>query len=733
VRNTVLLVTALLLTPPSAARAADTITIPADSPAVPPRPLLPQADFYVAPGGSDSNPGTAAAPLATLAKARDKVREMAAAGLAHDVVVVIRGGTYRQTETIVFGPRDSGTEKHSITYAACPGEKVVLSGGRTISGWTKSEGEIWTTEIPEAKTGKWYFRQLFVGGRRAVRARTPNWSEKNFVWWRIKTSTATNSEPPARDATIVAGVDHPIKAWKNASDVELVSIDNNEGGRRRLGSIDEAAQTFTIPPPQQSISKIFECDWRLSIPAAGKACYLENARELLDEPGEWYLDRGDGMLSYWPRPGEDMTRPEAVAPVVQKTLLSVAGTPARPVRNLHFQGIRVEHVDWPLPAAGYHGVFGCLVITEGDKPIHRWMDAAVAFEHARSCSFTDGGIAHAGGIGLCLLRGTSHVAVEGNEIGDLGGGGIAGGGIRNRSTLQWNPPPEEGHYVGYRIANNHVHDCGLGYYGAVGIFFGLVQNAVIAHNLVHDTAYTGLVLCGNEDPALPFARDNLVEYNHVHHVMKVTVDGSGIYLSFPQAGWGAVVRGNLFHDTGHGAAVYFDPVGRAHGCAGYRLEGNVFGHTGHPMYGSPEAPCFDNLIQPGDGAVSRELMAAMEAVAGLEPAYRRSLLGIDEPPRRFYRLTAESRADNVWSAWQLDWPGRGEGVVQVFRRAANKQDSERLKLRDLAADARYEVRNVGAKTVSEHAGRELVEEGLLVQIPKPGQAATIAYKRLAMP
>jgi hypothetical protein len=700
------------------------------APARPLPPLLP-ADFYVAPDGSDSNPGTTTAPLATLTKARDKVREKVAAGLTHNILVLIRGGTYRQTETIVFGPQDSGTEKYSITYAACPSEKVVLSGGREIFGWRKAEGDIWTAEVPKAKAGKWYFRQLFVGDRRAIRARTPNWSDKHFVWWRIKTSTATNNEPPAPDATIIASVDHPIKAWKNASDVELVSIDNNEGGRRRLGCIDEAAQTFTIPPPQQSISKIFECDWRLSIPAAGKACYLENAREILDEPGEWYLDRQSGVLSYWARPGEDMTRAEAVAPVVQNTLLCVAGAPAQPVRNLHFQGIRVEHVDWPLPAAGYHGVFGCLIITEGDKPIHRWMDAAVTFEHALSCSFTDGGIAHAGGIGLCLLRGTSHIAIEGNEIGDLGGGGIAGGGIRNRSTLQWNPPPEEGHYIGYRIANNHIHDCGMGYYGAIGIFFGLIQNAVIAHNLIHDTAYTGLVLCGNEDPALPFAKDNLVEYNHIHHVMKVTVDGSGIYLSFPQAGWGALVRGNLFHDTGHGAAVYFDPVGRPHGCAGYRLEGNVFGHTGHPMFGSPDAPCFDNLIQPSDGVVSKELIEAMEVIAGLEPTYRRSLLGADESPHRFHRLTAESLANNVWSAWQLHWPGRGEGVVQVFRRAESKRDSERLKLRDLAAGTRYEVRNVGPKTVREHGGRELIEEGLLVPIPKPGQAATIAYKRIA--
>ena len=220
-------------------------------------------------------------------------------------------------------------------------------------------------------------------------------------------------------------MNHPLRAWKNISDVELVFLENNEGSRRRLGKVNEAEQTLTIPPPQQSIPRIFEYDWAISIPMAGKACYFENAREMLDEPGQWYLDRQTGVLSIWPRPGEDLHHVETVAPVVQKTLLSVAGTSTAPVKNLHFKGIYVEHVDWPLPPAGYYGVFGCLIITDGDKPIHKWMDAAVALEHAQSCSFTNGGIAYVGGMGLCLLRGTAFDVIDGNEIYDLGGGGIA--------------------------------------------------------------------------------------------------------------------------------------------------------------------------------------------------------------------------------------------------------------------------------------------------------------------
>ena len=98
------------------------------------------ADLHVAPNGSDTAPGTAAKPFASLARARDAVRQRIAAGLQADVTVLIRGGTYFLAEPLVFGPEDSGTEQHSITYAAAPEATVVVSGGRRITGWQPGKG-----------------------------------------------------------------------------------------------------------------------------------------------------------------------------------------------------------------------------------------------------------------------------------------------------------------------------------------------------------------------------------------------------------------------------------------------------------------------------------------------------------------------------------------------------------------------------------------------------------------
>jgi hypothetical protein len=163
----------------------------------------PNAHLYVAVDGKDTNPGTAEAPLAGVARARDLLRPRLAAGMISDVLVLIRGGTYRLEQPLVFGPEDSGNDRHSITYAAWPGEKVVLSGGRKIGDWKRGRGRLWTVVLPEVKTGQWYFRQLFVDGRRANRARTPNPGE----WWKLL--PRHNSE--ANDATLNLSVDHRVE------------------------------------------------------------------------------------------------------------------------------------------------------------------------------------------------------------------------------------------------------------------------------------------------------------------------------------------------------------------------------------------------------------------------------------------------------------------------------------------------------------------------------------------
>ncbi|MGD0899272.1 MAG: right-handed parallel beta-helix repeat-containing protein [Thermoguttaceae bacterium] len=743
--------------------------------AAPGKQSVARADFHVAPGGNDSNPGTAAAPLATLAKARDAVRAKVAAGLAGDVLVLVRGGVYSLREAIVFGPDDSGAEEHSITYAAWPGEKVVLSGGRRITGWKKGATGIWTAELPEVKAGTWYFRQLFVGGTRAVRPRTPKGNDVS-QWWQIKTSSVSKKNLAPAGVPVVLSLSGKIAAYRNPGDVEYVHICNNDGTRRRLASIDEKSQTLTLATPNRWNPPVFSFDWYLSIPdTEGKGsqmerrCFLENAIEMLDQPGEWYLDRQTGTLSYWPRPSEDMATIEVIAPVAQKTLLAVSGTADRPVRNLHFRGLNVEHLDWPLPEHGYMGLFCCNVAGgDEEKPGHRFIDAAVDFAHARGCSFTDGAVRRVGGMGICLREGTAAITIEGNEIARLGGGGIGAGGCNVAAGyLGAAPPPQPGEYRGYRIANNYVHDCGLDYFGAAGICLFLAQDAAVANNLIHDTSYFGIGVAGSQDPKTPFAGNNIIERNHIHHAMKVTTDGASMYITFAHHDRGTLVRGNLIHDTGGrpgrpAGGIYLD--GNNSGC---RYEENlVFGNPGAgPLIlnfrGADRMNTWRDNVMIRDGAPPEEWREAMAAYAGPEPRFRKALLGRSPGPCRGYALTDPDRKTG-FSAFQIDLPEQGRGAVQIFHRPEEgKTGVAGLALRGLDPNGRYELKacagavsrggfwgpgsmemisKIGPLDLSsaglaardgkvERSGRELMDDALTLKLEDRPQVAWIVYHR----
>ncbi len=521
---------------------------------------------------------------------------------------------------------------------AAPGEKPFISGGRKIDGWQKGAGEVWTTTVPQVRDGKWYFRQLFVNGHRAIRARTPNLTEK-APFWTIATSTERPGVVPQADATIVLGMDHELGHWSNIEDVEIVWVLNNDCSRMRIGAADPAKRTVSLFPPHAFLPQRLPGEYQPGLPYPGPHAYFENAIEMLDEPGEWYLDRKSGVLSYWPRPGEDMTHADVVAPVMAEMLLHIAGTADHPIQNLHFSGLGVEYNDWPLPKSGYIADFGCLLLkldASGPGMQFVFMDSAVQFENARKCSFEDGSIEHVGAMGLNLGAGTSDILVRGNRIAETGAGGICGGATRNRDCLPWSPVPKEDEYKSYRILDNYIADVGLDYFGAIGIFLGQTQEALIAHNLIRDTAYCGIVISGNEDHST-FSKNNDVEFNEIHDVMKFAGDGAGIYISFPMSGHGANIRGNLIYDVWPN--IYHVSWGQAGlyldlSTENFHFENNIIYQarqswgTGKPLNvnasASEKSTWKDNLFL-NTGQPPADVLAAARSTAGLEAAYRKRL------------------------------------------------------------------------------------------------------------
>ena len=123
-----------------------------------------QKTFHVSPAGNDKNPGTEQKPFKTIQRARDEVRKINQK-MSGDIEVVLRGGTYQLGETLVFDHRDGGTGGHNVVYKAAKGETPIVSGGKAITGWKADAEGRWKAACGE------HFRQLYVDGKRAVRAR----------------------------------------------------------------------------------------------------------------------------------------------------------------------------------------------------------------------------------------------------------------------------------------------------------------------------------------------------------------------------------------------------------------------------------------------------------------------------------------------------------------------------------------------------------------------------------
>ncbi len=513
-------------------------------------------DFYISPQGADADPGTKEQPFATIPHAQGAVRELIAGGLQEDVTIYLHGGVYGLTDTLAFGRADSGDASHSITYAAIDGEKVIVSGGSVITGWEKGPDDIWHATVPPSSS----FRQLFVNGHRATRARTPNAGDAQPCG-QLQGATLEKD----RSKWTYQFAPGLLKDWKNIGDVECVVFGNWEITRKQLQTVDSSNGTAIMAPPHVSPHEAIA-------PGTGRYFYLENALEFIDTPGEWYLDRTSGVLSYRPLPGEKMATATVIAPHLQH-LVDIKGTSATPVRNLHFKGVSFEHSDWELPPAGYCGVQACHFAAGKTWNESGWgmIDAAIRCENSENCSIENGSLTHLGGCGIELSNHCHHCSIRGNVISDVSGNGIQIGGP---------DPSADAVPSGCRVENNHVHDCGLDYSGAVGIWVGIAEGTVISHNLVHALPYSGISVGWQWNPEPTACKNNTIEFNHIHDVMNRLGDGGGIYtLGFQP---GTVIRSNLIHDIHRSQFAQAAPNNGMfidEGSKGFLFENNVIYKT----------------------------------------------------------------------------------------------------------------------------------------------------------
>jgi Right handed beta helix region len=530
--------------------------------AFPAEPVSPPASLrlFVATNGNDLWTGRLSAPnaegtdgpLASLTGARNAVRKLRGAPGAKAVTVLVRAGTYRMEMPLVLEPRDSGTAQAPVVYTAFPGERPVCSGGRVITGW-RVRGRLWEAALADPKRGQWSFHQLFANNQRRQRARSPNSGYFRVAKLLPGPMDAASKQPVRRDGFGFRAGD--LAPYARLGDVDVVLMHSWETSIHPLKSVDTNLNIVQFTAPLKEW-------WSIGYWEKAQRYYVENALELLDQPGEWYLNRDTWVLSYWPMPGEEIGRTELVAPRLSE-LVRFDGDPGRGrfVEYVTLRGLCFQDADWQLDPRGNSSTQAAVEVP-----------AVITANGARHCAIEKCEIAHIGTYGLWLRRGCKECRVRQNRLFDLGAGGIRVGEANRAAT----DAAESSHNW---IDNNLVFDGGRVYPAGIGIWVAQSSHNRISHNDIHDLLYSGMSIGWNWDDTPNRTHDNVIEFNHVHNLGHGVLSDAGLIYCLG-ASPGSVIRNNVFHDMWpysnppFGWGIYFDAT-----CSGYLCESNVVYNT----------------------------------------------------------------------------------------------------------------------------------------------------------
>lgn len=506
-------------------------------------------EIWISPKGSDFNNGTRQSPKATLTSALRQAREWRRTEdnrIQGGITIYMEGGTYAFHEPVFIRPEDSGTKESPTIIRSVGDEKVILSGGISINGW-KKQGKVWVADVPVFNGRPLDFRQLWVNGKKAVRARDVEDFEKMN---RICSVDEKNEILYVPVVSIRRLIDN--KGNLKAKYAEMVLHQMWCVANLRIRSVEVQGDSAAIRFHQPESRIQFEHPWprpMVTTDGHNSAFYLTNARELQDVPGEWYHDIDARKVYYYPREGEKMQEAEVIVPAVE-TLVRVEGTLDRPVRHIRFEKITFSYTTWMRPSEkGHVPLQAGMYLTDGyriDPKMQRnylnhpldnqgWLGrpaAAVRVVAARQIDFERCRFEHLGSTGLDYEEAVQGGVVRGCLFHDIAGNGLLVGSFSpaaHETHLPYDPADRREVCTQQQINNCYFTEIGNEDWGCLAIAAGYVEDINIEHNEISEVPYSGISLGWGWTQTVNCMRNNRVHANLIHHYAKHMYDVAGIY------------------------------------------------------------------------------------------------------------------------------------------------------------------------------------------------------------
>ena len=506
-------------------------------------------EIWISPKGSDFNDGTRQSPKATLTSALRQAREWRRTEdnrIQGGITIYMEGGTYAFHEPVFIRPEDSGTKESPTIIRSVGDEKVVLSGGICINGW-KKQGKVWVADVPVFNGRPLDFRQLWVNGKKAVRARDVEDFEKMN---RICSVDEKNEILYVPAVSIRRLIDN--KGNLKAKYAEMVLHQMWCVANLRIRSVEVQGDSAAIRFHQPESRIQFEHLWprpMVTTDGHNSAFYLTNARELQDVPGEWYHDIDARKVYYYPREGEKMQEAEVIVPAVE-TLVRVEGTVDRPVCHIRFEKITFSYTTWMRPSEkGHVPLQAGMYLTDGyriDPKMQRnylnhpldnqgWLGrpaAAVRVVAAKQIDFERCRFEHLGSTGLDYEEAVQGGVVRGCLFRDIAGNGLLVGSFSpaaHETHLPYDPADRREVCTQQQINNCYFTEIGNEDWGCLAIAAGYVGDVNIEHNEISEVPYSGISLGWGWTQTVNCMRNNRVHANLIHHYAKHMYDVAGIY------------------------------------------------------------------------------------------------------------------------------------------------------------------------------------------------------------